>query len=232
MKPEYARSASDAIARTRHPRLDYRTQEARRRVEPWVPFLRTVVFPGCRALDLGCGAGKFAFALEKLGADAVGLDCSEEMIRLAQEIAADMGSAAKFVVGLFESLPFAARSFDLVWFPNNISECSYEEMDGIARQLVSILRPGGRFCIAMQDGMEGLNKGNRPDKAFDPLTGRRMTSIVITEDDKHPYEITFWTPAFARFVVSRRLRFDEMQTPVEGHCVLLFSRESNNPSPH
>ena len=228
MKPEYAVAASDAIARTRHPRLDYRTAEARRHCERWRPFLETVVSPGRRALDLGCGAGKCTFQLEQLGAVAAGIDCSTEMIRMAKEVAADIGSSAEFHVGLFESLPFPQNSFDLVWFPGNIIECSYEEMDVVARQVASILLPGGRFCLTMQEGIERLDTGEIGGGGFDILAGTKMTSINIPEEGEFPYEPTFWTVAFARVVVSRHLRFNRMAAIHEQTHVLVFEKREDS----
>jgi len=208
----------DAIAELRHPRLDYRTPEARRFAARWRPFLAQVVFPGCVALDLGCGAGKCTFDLEQLGARAVGIDCSPGMISLAREIAQDIGSSAEFHVGTFQELPFAPHSFDLVWFPQNIIECSYEEVDRIAMQLRTILRPKGAFCLAMRDGMENHGDGG----AFDQLTGNRVSAVDA--EGRFPYEVTFWTVAFARFVVSRHLDFDRIEPAASGRHVLVFRR--------
>ncbi len=78
---------SDAIARNRHPRSDYRTEEAESYTDRLRPFFEQVIFPGCRALDLGCSSGKFTFAMEQHGARPVGLDCSAEAIAFAKEIA-------------------------------------------------------------------------------------------------------------------------------------------------
>ena len=178
MKPEYAAAAMDAIAGLRHPRLDYRTAEAQSFAARWRPFLQTVLFPGCRTLDLGCGAGKSTFELEHLGAQAVGLDCSPGMIGLAREVAAALGSSAEFHIGLFEALPFGENSFDLVWFPQNIIECSYAEMDQIARQLGSVLRPGGKFCLTMADGLKGL-KTEDTESPFDVLTVHSQIQRVL-----------------------------------------------------
>ncbi len=222
MRPEYAAALSDAIARTRHPRLDYRTAEAQRYVARLRPVLRQLVAPGCRALDLGCGAGKFTFELERLGARAVGLDCSPEAIRLAREIAAAMGSAAHFVMGTFAALPFAPESLDLVIFPQNIVECSYEEMDSIARQLGVVLRPGGRFCLEMQDGLAQWPQGRAG--IFDPATGKQRTAIEIPGQGEFPYEATFWTVGFARSVVTRYLHFASMDQEDDQRYILCFDQ--------
>ncbi len=223
MKPEYAASLSDALARTRHPRLDYRTAEAQRYVARLRPYLQRLVAPGCKALDLGCGAGKFTIELGRLGARAIGLDCSPEAVRLAREIAAAMGSSAHFVVGTFAALPFAAESLDLAIFPQNIVECSYEEMDSVARQLSIILRPGGRFWLEMQDGPAQEQQDEGGD-TFDPVMGKRSTRIEIPGQGEFPYETAFWTVGFARFVITRHLRFLSMEREDDRRYVLVFAR--------
>ena len=46
-------------------------------------------------LDLGCGSGRYAVNLARLGAEVVGLDFSEAMLKLAEEYAAEQGVAGK-----------------------------------------------------------------------------------------------------------------------------------------
>lgn len=225
MKPEQASKISDALARSGHPRLDYRTAEARRYTERLRPFLKKLVFPGCRALDLGCGAGKFTFELEQLGAHATGLDCSREAIELARGIAASMDSHAEFRLGTFDKLPFLEESFDLVIFPQNIIECSYKEMDSIAQQLKGILSPAGRLCLEMQDGLERCRE-SESDRPLDVARGSRQRTIDIPDEGEFPYETTFWTVGFARFVISRHLRFLGMEREEDKkRYILNFARQ-------
>lgn len=231
MNPETARALSDAIAKTRHPRLDYRTSEAQSYTARLRPLLSGRIHPGCRAFDLGCGAGKFTFEMERLGAQAIGLDCSEGAIRLAREIAQKMGSSAEFLVGTFESIPFPENSFDLVLFPKNIIECSYDEMDSIARQVRRILRSEGKFCLEMADGLERLQKTHGLGAGFETITGLRQTTIDVPDEGIYAYESAFWTVAFARFVVSRHLIFTRME-PVEGQSFFLeFIKQKDPESP-
>lgn len=59
---------------------------------------------GLRVLDLGCGKGRFARALQGRGADVAGVDLSAGMLAEADGVARVRGSARR--------LPFAAGSFD------------------------------------------------------------------------------------------------------------------------
>lgn len=221
MKPEQASVLSDAMARTRHPRLDYRTEEARKYTARLRPFLKEALQHGQRVLDLGCGAGKFTFELEQLGAQAVGLDCSKEAISLAREIATEIDSSAEFHLGFFDKLPFPENSFDAVLFPGNIVECSYAEMDLVTFQMQSILHKGGKLYLEMQDDSD------RTPKCIDHVTGINKGKISIPGEGDFTYETTFWTIGFARFVVSRYLAFVKIDKIDDKRYILSFEKRND-----
>ncbi|MGI6012808.1 MAG: methyltransferase domain-containing protein [Oscillospiraceae bacterium] len=54
--------------------------------------------PGETALDVGCGGGRFSFALEALGAEVIGADFSPGMIRQCEAAREKNGTSAKFCV--------------------------------------------------------------------------------------------------------------------------------------
>jgi ubiquinone/menaquinone biosynthesis C-methylase UbiE len=72
-----------------------------------------------RVLDIGTGSGRLAIELAKAKGchfDIVGLDISENMIKMARENARHQGFENKitFLVGTAASIPFADKSFDFV----------------------------------------------------------------------------------------------------------------------
>ena len=77
------------------------------------PGLRALVPPvaGRRVLDAGCGAGRTAAWLVEQGAEVVGVDVSQELLRLARE---RLPSASFRLADLAEPLPFEEGAFDLV----------------------------------------------------------------------------------------------------------------------
>lgn len=61
-------------------------------------------------LDCGCGTGRFADLFEQRGARVVGMDTSENMIKIAKKKV----PSAEFVIGDVFNMPFKERQFDIL----------------------------------------------------------------------------------------------------------------------
>ena len=72
---------------------------------------------GRDVLEIACGTGRFTVMLTERGADAVGLDISEPMLRQGREKArvADVPSRLEFLRGDADRLPFPDDHFDAVF---------------------------------------------------------------------------------------------------------------------
>ena len=97
-----------------------------------------------RALDFGCGVGRLTRALGERFDEAVGVDISEEMVRLAQELNEDR-PGTRFLVnteadlGLLES-----ESFDFVYTTLVLQHLPRRELlRGYVGEFLRVLRPGG-----------------------------------------------------------------------------------------
>ena len=95
-------------------------------------------------LDVGCGTGRLLREAHRRWpqTELIGVDLSEGMIKQARLLA----PYAAFLVSSAEDLPMPSESVDLV-----VSTMSFhhwnDQAQGI-RQIVRVLRPGGRFLLA------------------------------------------------------------------------------------
>lgn len=73
-----------------------------------------------RALDIGCGAGKFTRALTALFREVCGVDVKERAIDAARKTAAEEGVSVDFRVASAEALPWSDGHFEFVVFSNSL----------------------------------------------------------------------------------------------------------------
>lgn len=133
------------------PRNDPASPESAFAVDRIRKQLEQVISPNIRALDLGCNAGRFTFAMESMGARSVGVDCAEVPLKYAKNLALKWNSTCEFKQCILPYLPFDDNSFDLALFPMNIVEHSKQDMGRLAKELSRVLVDGGLFCMTMKD---------------------------------------------------------------------------------
>jgi|UniRef100_A0A7V6A5B1 arsenite methyltransferase len=114
------------------------------------PFSLGPLRPGETVLDIGCGAGfDAAVAARLVGREGrvVGLDISPEMVIRAWELSANLPFRnGSFQVASAECLPFPARFFDVV--TSNGAFNLVIDKDQAAREILRVLKPGGRLHLA------------------------------------------------------------------------------------
>lgn len=114
------------------------------------PFYWGLPQPGERVVDLGSGAGMDSFiAAHAVGPDGrvVGIDMTPEMIDLASRVALSLGlQNAEFRAGLIEDLPLESDWADVVISNGVINLCP--DKVGVYKEIVRVLKPGGRMTIA------------------------------------------------------------------------------------
>ncbi|MDR1265108.1 MAG: class I SAM-dependent methyltransferase [Propionibacteriaceae bacterium] len=112
---------------------------------PWLPGGSVA---GLDLIHLQCHIGHDSLGWARLGARVTGLDMSAESLRVARELAAQAGIAAEFVQSTIARAgeALAGRSFDLVYTSVGVL-CWLDDLDGWAKLIAQLLRPGGLFLV-------------------------------------------------------------------------------------
>ena len=126
------------------------------------------VRPGADCVDLGCGGGRLALALAREGANVLGVDVSESMIRRMEAQAAEEGlHSVRGMVAPIEHLELPAASLDLVVTNYALHHLLDGEKEKVVRAAAQWLRPGGRLVVAdLMLGRGAARDGQGSDHRF------------------------------------------------------------------
>jgi ubiquinone/menaquinone biosynthesis C-methylase UbiE len=101
---------------------------------------------GMVCVDLGCGGGRLALELARLGATVVGVDVSDAMIERMESQAKKEGlSGVKGIVSPIEHLSLPAESVDLVISNYALHHLLDADKAKVVRAAYGWLRPGGHL---------------------------------------------------------------------------------------
>ena len=120
-----------------------------------VDFARFPVAPGDRVLDMGCGAGRHAFALYRRGADVTALDMDAAELKDVSTMFAAMreagrvplGAQARAVRGTAYALPFEDDTFDRIIAAEVLEHLPQD--DRAMAELFRVLKPGGLIAVTV-----------------------------------------------------------------------------------
>ena len=113
--------------------------------------------PGERVLD-GCGWGSFALhAAGRHGVRVVGITLSRPQAELARRRAAELGLEERVEIRLADYRDVADGPFDAIASIGMVEHVGSRQIDGYARRLAGLLRPGGRL---LNHGIARLRHGD------------------------------------------------------------------------
>lgn len=126
--------------------------------------------PGPGVLELGHGPGHLLVGMAEANFQAIGLDVSPQMGRLARQRLAARGLPARLVRGQGQTLPFAAGSFNgvVATFP-----APYILEPVTLTAIRHVLRPGGRLVIVPEAELTGSGVAVRATEWLFRITGQR-----------------------------------------------------------
>jgi SAM-dependent methyltransferase len=139
--------------------------------------VRDTPLAGRDVLEVSCGRGGGANFVSRTFAPQryLGVDLSEENVRLARERA--VGAGLSFAVGNAEQLELPAVSFDVVI--NIEASHLYDDRTRFFAEVARVLRPGGYFCYTDGCWADDDCSEDLLDAGFDLLERLEITSNVL-----------------------------------------------------
>jgi SAM-dependent methyltransferase len=150
-------------------------------------------------LDVGCGPGRHSLSLARRGFEVVGVDHSEEFVRLARDAAAEQGlTSATFECADVRDLGHSGE------FDATVCLCQggfglLGGLDEIAvfGRIAATLRPGGALAVSAFSAAFTL-RHLEPEagEEYDPRTGVLHELATVKGPDGSDRQFDLWTTCF------------------------------------
>lgn len=105
-------------------------------------------FRGRRVLDVGCGSGRWAYAMASLGAEVVAVDFCDAAVEMTRTVTRNAGKVKVIQASLW-NLPFGSEQFDFVVSWGVLHHT--RETAGAFRTIASLVRPGGHLHVMVYE---------------------------------------------------------------------------------
>lgn len=142
-------------------------------------MLGTLPFAGTRALDVGCGSGRWTRWLQSRGATAVGIDPTVGMLQAAKRLS----PGVEFHAMSATNIDLPAESFDLVMAVTVIQHLHPEEQEHAAAAMRRVLKTGGNLFVF------DLIDERDPGRVVFPRSAERWIDLYA----RHGMRLVRWT---------------------------------------
>jgi SAM-dependent methyltransferase len=132
-----------------------------------------------RALDVGCGEGRFCRMLKAAGVTATGIDPTEHLLETARQ----RDPSGDYRLGRAERLDFEAASFDLV--VSYVTLVDIADFRTAIGEMARVLKPGGSLLLA---NLTGFTSACASQGWVKDEEGQRLHFPV----DRYLEEFPFW----------------------------------------
>ncbi len=102
-------------------------------------------FAGKRVIDIGCGAGRYSWAMAKLGAEVTSADQSDKGLQEVQNACSEFPSHKTMKINLLEELPKELGQYDLVWSFGVLHHTG--NTFGAFKKIVPLVKDGGYLFL-------------------------------------------------------------------------------------
>ncbi|PRZ44389.1 methyltransferase family protein [Antricoccus suffuscus] len=117
-------------------------------------FVDAMAKRGSRVLDAGCGTGRMAGQLSKLGHDAIGVDRSARLLEVARKYFADTTYVEADLLTV-SGQELGGGKFDIIAAAGNVVPCLAPDTErDVLANLVSLLVPDGRLVLGFKTDRE------------------------------------------------------------------------------
>lgn len=130
--------------------------------------------PGQKVLDVACGTGALARAVQQRVASAgyvAGLDANAAMLAVAR----DLAPVVEWRQGMAESMPFTDESFDAVVCQFGLM---FMDRGRALREMLRVLRPKGRLVVAVWDSLHNIPAYAAEVELLERMAGSRAADAL------------------------------------------------------
>jgi SAM-dependent methyltransferase len=132
-------------------------------------------------LDIGCNWGRWTIAAARKGYRPIGIDPSFEAIVAARRIARQLGVAdARYLVADARRLPFADRTFDVVFSYGVLQHFSKSDVVIAVDEIARVLASDGYSWVQMPNALGALNAVRLAQRRF---------------REGEAFEVRYWRPS-------------------------------------